>query len=528
MRHLSLYLKVILTINANSFLYFLDKLPIINRVITPGLYRKAKLKQVLSFFGTLFDFIKTAIGQSILVLVFIRYLPLLLQGQDLSGSPAIGLQASLFLILFCVLPAFQQSGIFQTSKEDFIFLNHFSLNPDGYYRVKTGMGLVRQFIALFPVLLFILSDLYTAFMLVSVKLAFVMLGNMFFLEQYRKGRKLTNVYNRLAIFLSVGALTYVGVYFDRIPTFMPSRLLAILISLVSIAILAWGWRYVVRYRNFKEIAVQFASKDVLALKVSVTTPLNEGETGLEALDWATNKQYWEEHKNKTPANYIEHALNSRFRKPIWRSVRQTIIMGLILSSAVGLLIRSNVIKIDASNLLVYSPILISLVIGMTYGIYYLQLCFRNLDLPLLYHRLYSKQRIIQSMKRRATFLLGIGLLNLSAFALSLFLFLQIAKLSLSASTFLNLLGVYSLIFLIYELYHFLTYYALQPYSTALTVKSPVFTVLSIFESLFGVYFLFARANVLELTQPLVIISVVLFLSIVVLTRFVDKTFKLRY
>lgn len=132
------------------------------------------------------------------------------------------------------------------------------------------------------------------------------------------------------------------------------------------------------------------------------------------------------------------------------------------------------------------------------------------------------------MKKRAAFLFEIGVLQLSSFAISLFLFLKIARLELSPNLFFNLLVVYSLVFLIYELFHFLTYYALQPYSTELSVKSPLFTVLSIISNLFAVYFLFARANVLSLTNPLIIIAAMLILCCLVLTKFVDKTFKLRY
>lgn len=528
MRNLSVYLKVILTINANSFLYFLDKLPIINRLITPTLYKNTQLKLIFSIFGTLFDFLKAAIGQSILVVVLIRYLPLLLHGQNWRGSPALGLQVSLFVILLCILPAFLQSPIFQTSKEDFIFLNHFSLNPDAYYRVKTGTGLVRQVVSLFPILLLIFHDFFTAFMLVSVKVAFVMVGNIFFLNQYKNRRKLTDVKIRMLVILFAVVLTYAGVYFDRIPSLSPSRFMTISISLISFAIVASAWRYVVTYRNFKEVAVQFASKDVLALKVTVTTTLNEGQTVLEPFDWQTNKQFWEKNKTEEPANYIEHALNIRFSKPIWSFTKQTIIRNLILFIAAGLLIRTDVIRLDESNLLAYSPILISLVISMTYSLTYLQLCFRNIDLPLLFHHLYSQKRIIQSMTRRASFLFRIGVLHLFSFAVSMVLFLQIARLRLSPNIFFGLLIVYSLVLLVYELFHFLTYYALQPYSTELTVKSPLFTALSIVESLFSVYFLFARANVLSLTKPLIIIAAALSLCCMLLPNWVDKTFKLRY
>ncbi len=229
-------------------------------------------------------------------------------------------------------------------------------------------------------------------MLVSVKVASVMMGDILFLKQYKDRRKFTDVKIRMLVILFAVALTSVGVYFDRIPSLYPSRFLAISISLISIAIVISAWRYVVNYRNFKEVAVQFASKDVLALKVSVTTILNEGVTALEAFEWPTNKQFWEKNKKEEPANYIEHALNIRFSKPIWSFTKQTIVRNLILFIAAGLLIRSGVIKLDQSNLLAYSPILFSLVISMTYSLSYLQLCFRNLDLPLLYHHLYSQKK----------------------------------------------------------------------------------------------------------------------------------------
>jgi len=528
MPNLSVYLKVMLTINANSFLYFLGKLPIMNRLITPNLYKDTRLKLIFSFFGTIFDFLKTALGQSVLVFVFIRYLPQLLRGQNLSDSPALGVEASLFILLFCVLPVYLQSTIFQGNKEDYIFLNHFSLNPDEYYRVKTGTGLIRQLISLLPVLLFLFNDFFTSLMLLGIKLACTMLGNVYFLKQYKAKRKLSDVKIRWLVFLAAAIFIYVGVYFDRVPSLYPLRLVTIAVFLISLIIVAVGWHYVVNYQNFKEVAVQFASKDVLTLQVSVTTTLNEDDTGLKAFDWPVNKRFWEKNKNEKPANYIEYAFNHRFSKPIWSFTKQTIIRNLILFIAAGLLSRTGVINLDETNLVVYSPILISLAMSMAYGRSYLQLCFRNLDLPLLYHHLYSRKKIVQSMQKRLLFLLRNGVLLLLSFAASLYLFLRIAEIQLSPNIFLRHMVVYILVFLIYELFHVLIYYALQPYSTELTVRNPLFTIISIGESLFSVYFLFARADVLYLTYPLVIIAAGLLVCCIFLTKFVDKTFKLRY
>jgi len=263
MRNLPVYLKVMLIMNANSFLYYLGKLPIIKRLITPNLYKNTRAKLVFSFLGTLLDFAKATLAQTILVILFIRFFPQLLRVQTLGDVPSLGEEISLFIFLFCILPSFLQSSIFRGSKEDYTFLNYFSLNPNEYYRAKTGTGLVRQGISLLPVMLFLFQDFFISFSLIGVKLACMMLGNIYFLNQYKEKRKLGNVNIRLLVFLSAALLLYVGVYFDLIPKFYPSNQTAIVVSIISLVIVAIGWSYVVHYRNFKEISVQFAGKNVI-------------------------------------------------------------------------------------------------------------------------------------------------------------------------------------------------------------------------------------------------------------------------
>ena len=528
MRNLPVYLKVMLIMNANSFLYYLGKLPIIKRLITPNLYKNTRAKLVFSFLGTLLDFAKATLAQTILVILFIRFFPQLLRGQTLGDVPSLGEEISLFIFLFCILPSFLQSSIFRGSKEDYTFLNYFSLNPNEYYRAKTGTVLVRQGISLLPVMLFLFQDFFISFSLIGVKLACMMLGNIYFLNQYKEKRKLGNVNIRLLVFLSAALLLYVGVYFDLIPKFYPSNQTAIVVSIISLVIVAIGWSYVVHYRNFKEISVQFAGKNVITLKISVSTALNEDDIGLKAVDWSENKEFWERNKNRKPANYIEHTFNDRFRKPIGSFTKQTIIRNLVIFIVAGILNKTGVINLDETNLMEYSPILISLVMSMTYGVSYLQLCFRNLDLPLLYHHLYSREKIVESLQKRLFFLLKNGILLLLSFAVSLFLFLRISEIHLNPNILLGFIAISVLVFLIYELFHVLAYYALQPYSTELSVKSPLFNMLTIVESLFSIYFLFSRANVLHLIRPLTIIAMGLLLCCLLLTRFVEKTFKLRY
>ena len=98
---------------------------------------------------------------------------------------------------------------------------------------------------------------------------------------------------------------------------------------------------------------------------------------------------------------------------------------------------------------------------------------------------------------------------------------------ISSPDFYSLLGIYLLVYLIYEIYNAIAYYLFQPYSTELTIKHPVYIVLSVAESLFSVLVLFSRSNVIELIKPLGVTLFVLIIGLILLSTKVDTTFKLR-
>lgn len=528
MNTISSFYQVMFSINANSFLYFFSKIPVLGRVVSADLYRKSNLKKIYGVFGILFDLAKSALAQFVVIYLLISYLPGLLGASDLNDPTGRGLSVMLYIIIFCFLPAFLESSIFKNDKEDYIFLNQFSFNPNHYYRLKIIREMVRDIITTLPALIFVFKDFSIVFLISVVRIFWGLVGNVWFLHQYKTKRKLVNVYLRYGMFLLLAISTYILLYFKLLPSFLPDGSLAIIISLVLMLIMTPLWLYINKYPNFKEVAVQFANKDVLTVHVSVSTVLNEDEAGLKSFTWEKNKEFLEEHKKENVFTYIESVFNQRLRKSIWGPPRQLIVQNLILFVALGFLVRFDVLHVDKSRILDYSTILFSFAMGMTYGQTYLQICFRNLDLPLLYHHLYSRESIVQSMQQRGKFLLKTGLLLMSSFAIGLFLFIVIARIDLPIETTLQLLLNSVLVFLIFELYHFLTYYILQPYSMELTIKNPLFYVLSIGESLFTMFFLFARQNILSLTIPLLLIFFGLIICCFVTTKHVDKTFKLKY
>ena len=128
---------------------------------------------------------------------------------------------------------------------------------------------------------------------------------------------------------------------------------------------------------------------------------------------------------------------------------------------------------------------------------------------------------------RLAVILVCGSIMLASFGLSLLVLIRLGGIPISMRDLFNLMGIYALVFLIYEIYNTITYYLFQPYSTELTIKHPVYLVLSIAETLFGVLVLFSRSNVIELIKPLGVTLLLLTIGLILLTMKVDTTFKLR-
>ena len=165
---------------------------------------------------------------------------------------------------------------------------------------------------------------------------------------------------------------------------------------------------------------------------------------------------------------------------------------------------------------------------MTFGGWYLPMCFRHMDLPLISHHLYQESTIRKSMVWRYIFLLKNGAALVASLIFGLLLTLWLGGLQIGASDFLQLSLAYSLIYLIYETYHVIVYYLLQPYTDDLTVQNPVFSVLNWLTGIFAIAVLFAKNNVILLLPALTIALGIVWLLFFLTLQLSPKTFKLRF
>ena len=153
--------------------------------------------------------------------------------------------------------------------------------------------------------------------------------------------------------------------------------------------------------------------------------------------------------------------------------------------------RYQLFGLQASNLLNYSSFAITTVIGMTWSHTFLELCYRNMDAPLLYHHFYDAATIRGSLWARYRYLMKNALYLFGFALLDLAILLLAAGTWLPADKLLAIAGIFALLLLGFETLHLAVYYLLQPYSADNTAKSPAFTLISSVEGLitYGILFL---------------------------------------
>ena len=401
------------------------------------------------------------------------------------------------------------------------------INPDIYYRYKIVKNHIMNALLLAPAVIYIFKSGLLAIALILIKLSFMASGDALFLSFYKKNKRIIGVWKRLIIVLFIALFTYFIFLLGFIPTFTIKTTPIILVFIISLIIFITSWIYLYRSNEYKRIAVQFANKDVITLKISATTALNDDESGIEDSNWEENREYFEINKDKDLWTYLDSVFKKRYKKVIVGLYKQYLFINIMFGLIIGLLIRFQIINISSSSFLDYSTFVIVLVISMTFGESYLQMCFRYMDMPLLYHHLYNSINIKKCMVKRYFFLMKNGLIFILSLILGLLVLIRISNITIRPLDFLGLCLVYTLIFAIFETYNIVVYYLLQPYSSEMTIKSPIFIVLSILKGIFSVFVLFVHSNVLLMIKPLIISYAIIIILFFIVLKFSNKTFRLR-
>lgn len=516
--------KISSTLQTNSLISLLRKLPLLEHLIPVSLYRKNGLKQVFALGGLLKGLLGGLIGKSVLCLLMLSWIPSLLGGKPLPEEMLI-----LYSLTECLVPAIMYCGIFRAREADYTFLNHFMMNPTVYYHYKIAKEALEKAIVVIPVLGYLLRDVRFVLLAVTATVCFSLTGCCLHLWLYDR---LHNVIKRsvrtitgYGIMLAVYFVWWRG-WFAEVKI---SGGLCLWLCIGMAAVSFVCYLRLLHYKEYKRIAVQFANKEAVAITVSVNVAAEEGRDELTKFTWEKNKEFYEKHKKLDESTYLNRAFFERFRQIFSNQRKQIFFLSIPLGALVGYCIRTGILNISEDTILNYTPILIALVNSiMLFGQRFTSLCFRFVDMPLMYHQVCKQEYLKKSIRCRYVFLVKHSLVALAGLSLFVGLVLLVSGIRISTWNLIFLLLSMELFMLVQELYQLLIYYWIQPYTADFSVKSPVFRVLGWIESLFDISVLFIRGNLALVCLPLLGLFLLVNVLMLVMQKNVHKTFRLRY
>ena len=235
---------------ANTFIYFIKKIPIIGKKIPENLYGKTNIKmtlgiifEILSF---LFGFIRKAIYMGLMVLI-----PAMYFSKDIGNTKDIAVQ--IFFFLSFILGPLEDTIVLSDIPKSFNMIRLMRVDSRKYFIGQIVYKRILDFIYFIPIMIIVFSPLKG--MILSIEfIAIRFIGELVHLFIYDKFKILLTskaIYNVIIIVLGMVLaylLPFLKINISIGNWLYDYRVLAILIILSGISL-----TYIFKYKKFKEI-----------------------------------------------------------------------------------------------------------------------------------------------------------------------------------------------------------------------------------------------------------------------------------
>lgn len=515
--------KLLAIIDLNTFLYLMSRIPIIKHLGFYKLISKTKLKSNIAFLGTVFK-----LGMSFLLelifpwLITVTLLNRVLGVDDVNAF--YNMRIMIYIILFCLLDIIDKPSFLNDHKNAYIFMGMLGVNADVFYKNKIINSLLTSVLAHLFVARVIFKDWTIAFTILFLKIACNLLSNVIYLNYIKKYEKMMGKFVRRVLYFILLGIPILMV-FTRYEIELTQNMLY-LISLSSISIGVVLFVYLMRYKHYEKIKMVMANFEVFKASFTATTGMTEDYKELSNFTSEDNLKFLHEHQNLDTASYIEKAFKVRF-KDFLKSQFKAKINGIIFMSAIYILLfKFGITAVKNFTGLATFGIVIVLTAG--YAGNYLKMCFRNIDLPFFYHKLYSQAEIEKSLNMRLKHIASRVLPNIVLAVIAIAIIGIINRIEIQYALVPKVLAIYFGILTTREMWEVMMYYLLCPYSTDLSNKSIISKAFKVIMSLLIGFCYVGGFDIDTLFYIVSAVFVVTIIAFIFSRRFFAKTFKLRY
>ncbi len=519
-----LYEKVNFTCRINTFISLFQHIPGINKLFNERIYRQYRFKNWLSLLGAVFDMFYVALTSILETYILICIIPEYVLGKQLNLAE----MALIFIGAECIAKSFGSCPLFRSNRIDYMFLNHFMVDPAEYYRFKALRSALFTCVPLIALFGFVLQDWMLALVFGLLKSVFCLAANVFYLLYFDKKQKIPNVVYRRVIPFIITVSCILLIVFAEIPEISVALSLKLgLIALLSAAIiLLWGCHR--RFQHYHHVALHFRGTNMLVMSVSVNSVAAESSnTYLQSLKWEDNKRFYDDNHNLPIQDYMTKAFYKRLGRGIKRQQLFNMAAVMIIYVVLGLLLNAQKLTMNIQDINSYSTLLIPISLLFSQAGKLTQMFFYNIDIHMLKLNAYPGCVLKKTALRRFRDNILLDIFSSLYHFVCMLLCVWISGYPIPFRTIV-IFGLTSLCILcIQDIYEYLIYFYVQPYSNDMSVQSPIIRIIGLFGSLVGLCCIVIRRDILSALPVLLIITALLCVVFCAFSGCIIRTFKLK-
>lgn len=525
--------KISFVQNANTSIYFLQRVPFIGKKMPETLYKQVSLKLV---FGTISQVLSLLISffYKSLYLGFIILLPSVLIGRDIIEPVSVFLHILFFLSF--VLGTIMDSTVLIPDKSAFDMIILMRTDARQYYLsqilYKRIEGMVQLILPLIITGLIIGFSPFEAFVLLIELAALRLIGEWLHIYVYDKTEKIfiKNGYLIGALVIAGIILAYGLPITGHVINLQPVlfNIFSVVISLLlGTVALVYLWKY----RKYNFIAKALLTKDIIFDEDTILSEITFADVKLDEEKLFKEEIDIDLFQEKHGYDYLNSLFFQRYRRILIRPIktRVVIIFAVFLNILLIQLFLPESKPTIFESIKGSSPIMVIIMYLLSTGERITKAMFYNCDVSLLRYSFYrERMNILSNFTLRLKKVVFLNIIPALAIILVLIILVITSGFSSSLISLVPLfLSILSLA-CFFSIHHLFMYYAIQPYTPQLKVKSPLFKFINMVVWLLSYISLQIKTTSIYFTIGVLIITVLYIAVAMIITyRVAPRTFRLK-
>lgn len=512
----------------NMFIYYTKKIPFLVNKIPNTLYNTSDLKLVLSIIIRIFSFL-LGFAKKLIYIFTMIIIPSMLISEK-TGINASSIKFHIFFFLSFVTGALLNNRFTHDAITDFYMINLMRINPKKYYLSEILFSYLEYLIYfIFPIML--LNCTFIESLIITLEfIAFRSITQTLHVLIYNCFKfQLSNKWYFIAPVIIIPLTIAYGVPFIGFSFNSKTLLINIPFIFIIFVLSIISFLYLFSYKNYSLLSKNIISKNDLNTLNTVSSEamfmdVKLNEKNLSKLDLKNDK-----HKEKHGLHYLNAKFIERHKKIIINPIKRRVIIIAILSIIASIFAittpESN--KHLSSAILRSTGFLVFILYCSSIGEKITKAFFFNCDNSLLRYNFYRESNIILSnFKSRLKITIILNLIPAICIGLGLSLVLMLAN-----GNIIRFIPIFISIITLscfFSIHYLFLYYITQPYTSQLTIKSPIYKIASFIVYIATYTCLQVDTHSIWFTLAVILVTIIYaIIALILVYKLAPKNFKLK-